>query len=244
MAMAWCGCFRKGRQSQGSSRGGIAGWSVSTSTLCIPWLRRSSKALRPFFWAVYRWVFCAKSWQLRDVHVAEKIARKGLELLGGFHQPLEHRSGRPRTPGLWHGCPGPQPSTPALARSVRPTGACHARACRASPESILYKRDSTTVATGHRWDGHSRGASPILASLDSHRPHGDKNASQYRSRAGVDWSAASERVALEAALSDGLPRVRRQHNGACVPDPRRVWARRRVGACPGWARVRLASNIT
>src|SRR5262249_24764461 len=29
--------------------------------------------------------------QLIDVHVAEKIARKGLEVLGGFHQPLEHR---------------------------------------------------------------------------------------------------------------------------------------------------------
>src|SRR5215510_10164365 len=153
-------------------------------------------------------------------------------------------SGRPRTPGLWHGGPGPQPSTPARARSVRPTGACHARACRASPESILDKRDRTTVATGHRWDGHSRGDSPIPASLDSPSPHGDTKAAKYRARAGVAWSAASERVALEAALSDGLPRVRRQPNGACVSDPRRVWARGRVGACPGWARVRLASDIT
>jgi hypothetical protein len=31
--------------------------------------------------------------QLRNVHVAEKGAGKGLELLGGFHQPLQHGIG-------------------------------------------------------------------------------------------------------------------------------------------------------
>src|SRR6516225_5406658 len=103
-------------------------------------------------------------------------------------------SGRPRTPALWHEYPSLRLGTPAHARSVRPTCACHARACRASPESSLYKRDSTTVSTGHRWDGHSRAGSPTPASLDSHSPHGDKNASRYRSCVGVDGSAASGRL--------------------------------------------------
>jgi hypothetical protein len=37
---------------------------VSTSTLYIPWQRRSSKALRPCSEGMYGWVCCAKSWQL------------------------------------------------------------------------------------------------------------------------------------------------------------------------------------
>src|ERR1043166_6658547 len=65
--MAWCGCSRKGPQCRASSGGGAAGWSVSTSTLYIPWRRRSSKALRPFSRGVSEWVFCAKNWQLSDV---------------------------------------------------------------------------------------------------------------------------------------------------------------------------------
>ena len=64
--MAWCGCSRKGPPCRASSGGGAAGWSVSTSTLYIPWRRRSSKALRPFSEDVYGWVFCAKNRQLGD----------------------------------------------------------------------------------------------------------------------------------------------------------------------------------
>src|ERR1043166_7335839 len=74
--MAWCGCSRKGPQCRASSGGGAAGWSVSTSTLYIPWRRRSSKALRPFSRGVSEWVFCAKNWQL-DVAVST--------LLGHLH---------------------------------------------------------------------------------------------------------------------------------------------------------------
>ena len=40
---------------------------MCTATLCIPWQRRSSKALRPFSGDVYGWVFCAKNWQLEEV---------------------------------------------------------------------------------------------------------------------------------------------------------------------------------
>ena len=40
---------------------------MSTSTPYTPWRRRSSKALQPFSKGVYGWVFCAKTWQLRDV---------------------------------------------------------------------------------------------------------------------------------------------------------------------------------
>src|SRR5690349_6132434 len=65
--MAWCGCSRKGQPCRASSGGGTAGWSVSTSTPYTPWRRRSSKALQPFSKGVYGWVFCAKTWQLRDV---------------------------------------------------------------------------------------------------------------------------------------------------------------------------------
>jgi hypothetical protein len=82
------------------------------------------------------------------------------------------------------------------------------------------------------WDGHARGGSPTPASLDSHSLHGDKNASKYRSCAGVDWSAASDRVASEAALSDGSHRIHRRYKEAFASDPRRVWARWRVCARP------------
>src|SRR4029450_8084286 len=67
--MAWCGASRKARQCRASSGGGAARWSVSTSTPYIPWQRRSSKALRPFFGGMYGWVFCAKSWQLEQLLV-------------------------------------------------------------------------------------------------------------------------------------------------------------------------------
>src|SRR4029450_5755889 len=91
--MAWCGCSRKARQCRASSGGGAAGWSVSTSTPYIPWQRRSSKALRPFFGGMYGWVFCAKSWQL-GVHfelvkdVQGNLPLRG-RILGGPIRPEE-----------------------------------------------------------------------------------------------------------------------------------------------------------
>src|SRR4029450_9350130 len=82
--MAWCGCSRKARQCRASSGGGAAGWSVSTSTPYIPWQRRSSKALRPFFGGMYGWVFCAKSWQLQVGGWLLEIDRDGTVLAGRF----------------------------------------------------------------------------------------------------------------------------------------------------------------
>src|SRR6185369_8819146 len=92
--MAWCGCSRKGPQCRASSGGGAAGWSVSTSTLYIPWRRRSSKALRPFSRGVSEWVFCAKNWQLRLDPLSPVHAHALLDALLGDAEglaPLKQR---------------------------------------------------------------------------------------------------------------------------------------------------------
>jgi integrase len=62
----------------------VVGWSVSTSTLCIPWQRRSSKALRPFSGDMCGWVFCAKNWQLLNAGASLEVVK---ELMG--HRSLD-----------------------------------------------------------------------------------------------------------------------------------------------------------
>src|ERR1043166_4237782 len=90
--MAWCGCSRKGPQCRASSGGGAAGWSVSTSTLYIPWRRRSSKALRPFSRGVSEWVFCAKNWQLSELEFEAfllphlSMPKRGPKCKLGYHR--------------------------------------------------------------------------------------------------------------------------------------------------------------
>src|SRR5215831_5667911 len=79
--MVWCDSSRKGPQCRASSGGGAAGWSVSTSTLYIPWRRRSSKALRPFSRGVYGWVFCAKNWLLYTEDAAANDKRFATEIM-------------------------------------------------------------------------------------------------------------------------------------------------------------------
>src|SRR6266853_3408828 len=60
--------------------------------------------------------------------------------------------------------------------------------------------------------GRWRGDCPAPAPLDSHNPYGDSNASRCQAHGGVGGSAASERVASDAALSDGSRRVHPRHN--------------------------------
>src|SRR4029453_18386980 len=62
--MAWYGSSRKCIRCLGSPGGDGAGSSVCALTLCIPWPRCSSKALRRFLGTVSRCVVGAKNWQL------------------------------------------------------------------------------------------------------------------------------------------------------------------------------------
>jgi len=63
-------------------------------------------------------------------------------------------------------------------------------------------------------------------------------------RAGGAWSAAAERVTVEAALSAGAPRGHRPPTGAWGAAPRRVGARGWRAAAStsrrGWAKRRAA----
>src|SRR5215831_16759106 len=86
--MVWCDSSRKGPQCRASSGGGAAGWSVSTSTLYIPWRRRSSKALRPFSRGVYGWVFCAKNWQLHSYFPPQRPVCLGKDAEGAVRGTL------------------------------------------------------------------------------------------------------------------------------------------------------------
>src|SRR5712691_8180626 len=76
--MGWSACFRKCTRCLGARGGDADGWSVSASTLCIPWQPHSSKALPRFSGDVYTYVVGAKSWQL---------ARPGLSCHGVAPSP-------------------------------------------------------------------------------------------------------------------------------------------------------------
>ena len=161
--------------------------------------------------------------QLAYVHVTEKIARKGLELLGGVYQSVQDRVGV----DLEH--PGRGTHAQALGQTGQYTDDQLHRHPFAMKDGAMMLRKVAVAGDAvaltpldHRSDARWHGDSPALPSLDSHRWHGGRNAWRYRPHAAAGWSWASDQVTSVAVAWDVRPRVHTAHKGACRSGPQTV----------------------